>query len=163
MDPRFAALPKCASRSLAALGLLGEVEGRPHSKITEYPEWEKYEWFMVDRPAADWLRSWWLECDRTKNMLAHWAGFEFVDMWIDLPKLHTMTGKAPQRAGLNGWVPDDFVPRFAESGKTLKEFCFAEITCGIPCQVVQLADLDQWLMERGYFPFHKNKREPVDA
>lgn len=163
MEPRFAALPKCASRSLAAIGLLGEVEGRQHTKITEYPEWEKYEWFMVDRPERDWLKSWWLECDRVKNMFTHWAGFEFVDLDADLQRLKSMTGRAPQRPGPSSWVPDDFVPRFLESGKTLKEFCFAEITSGVPCQVVQLVNLNRWLVERGYFPFHKNAREKIDA
>lgn len=158
MEPRFAALPKCASRSLAAAGLLGEVDGQPHSKITDYPDWEKYEWFMVDRPSQDWLMSWWAECQRTNNLLAHWAGFEYMDMWADLRKLHAMTGEAPIRPGLNGWVPPDFVPRLAESGKTLKEFCFAEIMDGVECTVIQLSELDQWLAKRGYFPHHKNTR-----
>jgi hypothetical protein len=154
---RFAAIPKCASRSLKALGLLGELEGRCHTKITEYPNWERFQWFAVDRPEWDWNRSWWLECKRTRSMFATWAGLQYQDLWEDMERLsRAPVTKAPQRPGLNALVPDDFAERFPNSGTTLKEFCFAEITAGIPVEVVPLADLDAWLTTNGFEPVHMN-------
>lgn len=108
MQTRFAAIPKCASRSLLALGLLGEVDGRPHSLLKEYPNWDTYQWMVVDRKEDEWLTSWWLECKRTKNMFAHWAGFEYESLSKDLDKLNHLTGEAPVRIGLNSWVTPDF-------------------------------------------------------
>ncbi len=161
---RFAALPKCASRSLKALGLLGELPGRCHTKITDYPEWERFQWFAVDRPEWDWYRSWWLECKRTHNMFADWLGFKYEDLWEDIARLSNLpTTRAPQRPGLNAWVPDDFAERFPNSGMTLKEFCFSEIAAGVPVYLIMLADLDEWLTAHGIAPVHMNKAEAINA
>ena len=154
---RFAAIPKCASRSLKALGLLGELPGRCHTKITEYPDWEKYEWFAVDRPADDWYRSWWLECKRTRSMFADWLGFKYESVVDDMAKI-SMHPKmeAPRRPGINAWIPEEFSMEFSESGKSFKKYCFDVITDGVPVEVIPLADLDAWLTARGFEPVHMN-------
>jgi hypothetical protein len=165
---RFASIPRCASRTLKALGLLGEVDGRCHTRITEYPDWQKYEWMAVDRPAADWYASWWRACRDQRNLLAYEWGFRYESMEEDLAQLQhpEFLQSVPLRWGLNQWVPMDFLdvyPGYLARGLGLKELCFDTVTCGIPCNTVPLADLDSWLRARGYSPIHANASAEVYA
>lgn len=160
---RFASIPKCASRTLKALGLLGEIEGRCHTKITEYPEWEKYDWHFVCR-GSDWEESWWMECKRTKNMFADWLGFQYQNLNDDLALLDKTfpDTEVPRRPGLNAWIPEHFkksYPAYVRQNFGLHEYCFDMITERIPCKRVDIGELDQWLKERGYDPIHMNVRE----
>ena len=156
---RFAPIPKCASRSLKALGLLGEIEGRCHTKVTDYPDWQKYQWFAVDRPEAEWLESWWYQCQVENSMFAQWLGFTYEDMGKDLEKLlNPPTTESPRRPKVNQWVLDNFTVEYLASGLSFKDFCYSVITDGVPCERIQLADLDQWLTSKGFTTVHENKR-----
>jgi hypothetical protein len=163
MAARFASIPKCASRTLKAHGLLGEVEGRHHSRLTEYPDRQTYEWMVILRPAADWYASWWQEAQRTPDTFTQAMGFRFRSLEEDLKALESPPeGIAfPQMEGLHAWIPPDFsedYPRFIQSGMGFMEYCYSVITCGIPCTPLHLADLDSWLSAQGLQPIHVNPR-----
>lgn len=160
---RFASIPKNATRSLKALGLLGEFEGRCHTKITDYPDWENYEWYAVDRPFEDWYRSWWAECHRMKSMFADWLGFTYASFEADIEKLENFESmdNVPIRWGINQWVPENFsegYKAYLDNGFDFKKYCFDTITDGVPCKIVQLADLDEWLIAHGFETKHENSR-----
>lgn len=159
---RFAAVPKCASRTLLQLGLLGELEGRHHTPVTDYPDWRRYQWHRVTRPAADWYASWWRECRDTGNLLGQAFGMSFEDMNADLAKLQELPLTAPRRPGVNAWVPADFLAEYSgylERGLGLYEYCIDTITDGVSCIEVPLDQLDAWLTARGYAPLHENEAD----
>lgn len=159
---RFASIPKCASRSLKALGLLGELDGRAHTRIVDYPRWQQFQWHRVVRPREDWYAAWWRECRDTGNLLAEAFGMTFEDMHADLEKLQTLPLTAPRRPGVNAWVPADFLAMYSgylECGLGLYEFCIDTITDGVSCIEVPLDQLDAWLTARGYAPLHKNETD----
>lgn len=161
MNIRFASIPKCASRTLKAHGLLGEVEGRHHSRITEYPDWERYEWMVILRPAAAWYQSWWKETKRTPDAFAQAMDLRFQSLDEDLAALeHPPKGLTlPKMEGVHAWVPMDFCddfPAFLKRGGGFMEYCYATITCGIACTPLHINDLDDWLSKQGLHPIHVN-------
>ncbi len=162
---RFASIPRCGSRSLKALGLLGELDGRCHTQITEYPDWESFRWMRVDRPAEEWYASWWAACRDMRSLLAHEWGFRYESMEVDLALLGTpdnLPAEAPQRWGLNQWVPADLRTRlrnYLDQGRDFKDLCIDTICDGVVCDVIPLAGLEEWLMMHGFTPRHENQRE----
>lgn len=156
---RFAPIPKCASRSLKALGLLGEIDGRCHTKVTDYPDWQNYQWFVVDRPESEWLESWWYQCRLENSMFAQWLGFTYEDIGKDLEKLlNPPTSEAPRRPKVNQWVPENFTEKYLVSGLRFKDFCYSVITDGVSCERIQITDLNNWLIGKGFTLIHENKR-----
>ena len=92
-------------------------------------------------------------------MFADWLGFKYLNLGDDLDLLdNPPVTPAPRRPGLNAWIPEDFTADFLASGLRFKDYCFATIADGVPCEIIQLADLDAWLTEHGFTPVHKNKR-----
>lgn len=162
MNIRFASIPKCASRSLKELGLLGEVDGRCHTKIIEYPDYQNYKWFAVDRPEDEWFKSWWYECRDSRSMFGQWLGFKYQNIEEDKDKLKSppLVG-VPLRWGLNQWIKENFTEDFLKSGLSLKEFCFNSIIGDVPCERININELDAWLINRGIDPVHKNARSLV--
>jgi hypothetical protein len=177
---RFASMPKCASRTLKELGLLGEVEGRHHSKVTEYPNWQDYDWHIVTRNRDDWLVAWWDECRVTvANMVACLgkdrdvppdAGlkFETGSFQDDMKRLKTPGSIAflPARLFVNAWLPSDAVEKYAEvlaAGGDFYTFCQNTIANGIRGKEIPLDELDDFLTARGYTPQHINERSHEDA
>lgn len=160
MKPIFASIPKCASRTLKKLGLLGELPGRTHTKITEYPEWQGYSWHRVVRDKTDWYESWWKECRDSGSLLAEAFGMTFQNMGADLQKLRKVPDVAPRRPGVNGWVPEDFVHayrKYLANGLGLYEYCQDVITDGVKCIEVPFEQLDDWLTSHGYTPCYENR------
>lgn len=160
-DIRFAPIPKCASRSLKALGLLGEVGERHHAPIADFPKAERYRWHRVERDPDEWLQSWWQECRRSKDLFAVACGMRFADMRRDLSLLRDASGLRYVRSvsGVNAWVPPDFVTGFAryiETGRHFYDYCVDTITAGFACTPIPLHGLDSWLIERGLSPLHEN-------
>ncbi len=156
---RFASIPKCASRTLKANGLLGEVE--PHSLVTTYPDWERFEWYEVTRDYETWVLSWWAECKRAPDAFTVALGFQFQDVTSDL---HILTNPPrisglPKLEGVNAWVPSDFSKGFDRYFGNLMGFCRSIITAGVPCIEIPIAGLDAWLSERGFVPAHLNRTE----
>lgn len=173
MDIRFASIPKCASRTLKAAGLLGEVEGRFHRPIQQYPDWERYQWHIVTRDPYLWLAEWWQECRNHVYEASQIFGkpiavlrpegmqFQLGSFHDDIQMLkdpHTLTS-LPARAFVNAWLPEDAVARYAEAliaGKDFHQFCRDTITGGHPCVQVPIDDLDRFLADHGVKPTHEN-------
>lgn len=172
---RFASMPKCASRSLQAIGLLGEVEGRHHSPITAYPDWQDYDWYIITREPYMWLAQWWEECRATVCSLAQCLGkdprelrhvglkFETGTFHDDSQLLKNPESLAtlPARLFVNAWLPENAVNKYAKylmEGKDFYDFCRETITDGVLCKEVWIDDLDKFLIDRGYTPQHLNKR-----
>ncbi len=168
---RFASIPKCGSRSLLALGLLGEVPGQYHSGVKAYPQWWKYKWFEVTRPDAEWYASWWNEQRKGVEYLSEMLcirkselrpeGMQFVDMAADLALLADPNTLAslPERMHVNAWLPDDCVAQYAralDQGKDFKTYCIETILCGMPTVQIPLSELDDFLSSHGYTPVHEN-------
>lgn len=160
MEIRFASIPKCASRSLEALGLLGESPGKAHSPITDYPDWVKYDWHLVMRPEKEWLDSWWTHCKKEKNPFAYWLGMTFENQERDLACFQSIpaTPMVPCTE-INRWVPNDFSTSFPASGLSFYAYCVRTITAGIVCTSIKISDLDSWLIAYGYAPCHLNERD----
>lgn len=143
------------------MGLLGELKGRCHTIIKEYPDWESFTWMIVDRPLNEWLISWWRACRDMKDMLTHVWGFKFSSIEEDLQLLNKpeLLKYVPRRWGINQWVPENFIKEyssFLEKEKNIKDYCIHVITSGIACNVVMLKDLNNWFLKNGFAPIHKN-------
>lgn len=152
---RFASIPKCGSRSLEKLGLLGELPGRCHTKIKDYPEWEKYDWYVVTRPYDEWIHSWWMQCKKANDLLAHTAGFEYNNLDEDLAKLSKIEFWE-SRWGVNQWVPYNFGERYdGDMQKLAKEVIIEDVNC----KEVKLSDLDDFLSGLGFEVTHENRDE----
>jgi hypothetical protein len=169
---KFASIPKCASRSLKEAGVLGEVDGRFHKPITEYPDHQNYEWHMVTRSADDWYKAWWDECrlqlehtEQVMGMPSSLRGLQFAnfksDMWLLKSKYSIAT--LPCRLLVNAWIPvDDPVEKYGDAlarGLDFKQFCIETICAGVKCIEVPIEALDDFLLEHGYEPKHENMSE----
>jgi hypothetical protein len=170
MEVRFAAIPKCASSTLTALTLTGAYTPPfRHPRIRTVPDWEKYHWMAVERPAADWYASYWAELKRAEKMgdpdpFVAALGLRLQNMEEDLAVLQNPPRVAllPRPYGVNGWIPDDFHDRFAEArarGLDFYGFCREFILDGVPCESIAIGDLDAWLLAHGYPAHHLNLRE----
>jgi hypothetical protein len=172
MKVRFAAIPKCASMTLRALSLLGEADPSwKLSPIRAYPEWEKYHWMAIERPAAEWYPSYWTELVRFRALGVQDAfvgalGLSLTDMDADLAILQDPPhiGPLPQtydRSGVHGWVPPDFDSRYADArGRGLDFYAFVRETVidGVPCEPLPIEHLNAWLQMHGYPAEHNNTR-----
>lgn len=171
---RFASMPKCASRSLRAAGILGEVD-RFHQPITSYPNWQAFDWHIVTRSPQLWLSEWWDECFYHVGALARLTGtpaellrpanglqFRLGSEADDLALLASnpmVLASLPARLFVNAWLPADAVARYAEcllAGQTFYDFCRRTITAGIPCTEVPIDDLSAYLADRGIALPHLN-------
>jgi hypothetical protein len=172
---RFASIPKCASHTLGALSLLGEADPAwKHSPIRAYPEWERYRWIAIERPAATWYPSYWAELVRFRTLGVPDAfvlalGLGLVDMAADLAILQNPPRIEPlpqiyginNRCGVNGWVPPDFDARYAAArarGLDFYGFCREVVTDGVECESLPLEHLDAWMIEHGYPAHHEYAR-----
>lgn len=167
---RFASMPKCASRSLKAAGVLGE-DGRFHQPITSFPGWGQCEWHIVTRDRDSWLKSWWEECKRHVEEMAEMlaacrnrSGLQFSDFDSDMEALRDPRSLSalPARLFVNAWVPDDAEARYAEclaKGGDLYSFCREVITAGVVCKEVPIETLDEFLLTNGLTAHHMNERE----
>ena len=170
---RFAPIPKCASRSLKTLGLLGEVEGRHHKPIQEYPDWQKYDWHLVRRDRGTWYAEWWDECAATVKAMAALCGQHVEELQVQ--GLQFVTGSfhsdmqllknpeslktLPARLFVNAWLPDNAVEKYAKAlldGKDFYDFCHDTITGSHICKEVPIDGLDAFLTEHGLTPIHAN-------
>ena len=168
----FASIPKCASRSLKEAGILGEEEGRFHKPITEYPDYEKYQWYMVTRDDESWYKTWWDECrlqlEHVEELLGNpvkLSGLQFTNFKSDMWQLGFKWSIAhlPCRLLVNAWIPlNNPVEKYGnalERGLDFKQFCIETITDGVNCIEVPIETLDSFLLEHGYTPQHKNRSE----
>ncbi len=73
LPPKFAAMPKAASRTLKAHNLLGEAPGMVHNPIRKFPDWEKYDWHVVVRGAESWLASMLNEIKKVDSAVLDWV------------------------------------------------------------------------------------------
>lgn len=160
---RFASIPKCASRTLKSYGLLGEVDGKEHNSIKDYPRWSEYKWIAVVRPEADWYASWWNEAKRSHDIFEHWFGLRFNSLADDLNALRNpIIPKGillPRMSGVHSWVPPDFCESFPKSGLSFMEYCYSVIVADVHCQKLPISELDNWLSIHGFEPVHLNTRE----
>ena len=164
---RFAPIPKCASRSLKALGLLGEVEGLCHSKIKEYPDWEIYDWHYIVRNNDEWYKSWWLESKQSRTDFSKALGMTFENFESDMLRFNSFEsiGDYPPCSGPDEWIPTDKetfkegMRHFVSLGLGFKEFCYSIIMDGVTCTPVNIENLDNWLIANGFKPVHKNIRQ----
>lgn len=167
---RFASIPKCASRSLAEAGVLGEIAGKYHRPIIEYPDYDQYEWFMVTRDSDSWYRAWWNECrlqlESTEDVMGkpvQLDGLQFTnfksDMW--LLKNKWSIANLPCKLLVNAWIPvDNPIEKYGDAmdrGLDFRQFCIETITDGIPCIEVPIDELDTWLAKHGFEVHHKNR------
>lgn len=167
---RFAAIPKCASRTLSALGILGEVYGRCHTKVTEYPDYEIYQWHYIDRDNQEWYRSWWLEAKQAADSFSKALGMTFENFETDLLCFNNFEsiGDYKHESGFNEWIPENKeefkagLREFVSQGLGFKEYCYSVIMDGIDCIPVHINDLDSWLSANGFKPVHKNVRQYHD-
>lgn len=167
---RFAPIPKCASRTLAALGLLGEVHGQCHTKVTEYPEYENYQWHYIERDNAEWYKSWWLQLKQSSNSFSKALGMTFENFEADMLCFNNFEsiGDYTPDTGPDEWLPADKevfkagMRQFVAQGKGFKEYCASVIMDGVDCIQVHINDLDSWLTENGFKPVHKNVRQYYD-
>ena len=167
---KFASIPKCASRSLKEAGVLGEVS-RFHQPITEYPDYEKYQWHMVTRDADSWYKAWWDECrlqlEHTEKVMGKPAiinGLQFTNFNADMRLLLNKQSIAtlPCRLLVNAWIPLNAVEMYGEAmmrGLNFMEFCIETITQGVKCIEVPIEKLDSFLLANGYEPQHENMSE----
>lgn len=171
MTLRFAPVPKCASRTLKAIGILGEMDGAHHRPITQYPDWQGYDWHMVTRPKAEWYASWWIEMRSGAEYVADLlgktldevrpVGMKFKDMDADLALLSEAETLAslPERLFVNAWLPANCVAEyqtFLDNGQDLHDYCVATITASVPVKAVAMDELDAYLIQRGFVPQHIN-------
>lgn len=169
---RFASIPKCASRSLKEAGVLGEVEGRFHKPITEYPDYQQYQWHIVTRDADSWYRSWWDECrlqlEHTAEVMgkpAQLEGLQFKDFMLDMLRLKNKDSieTLPCKLLVNAWIPtENAEEKYADAmarGLNFRQFCIETIAAGVKCIEVPIDTLDHFLVQRGYTPQHKNMSE----
>lgn len=166
---RFASIPRCASRTLQSLGLLGErpvrdrfgeLKGVHHHPIRQYADWEKYRWMVVTRDPESWYRSWWETAKGEPDGFAAAVGLKFRSLEEDQEILHNASGYGivPRCEGLHGWVPADFGTTFPASGLDFYEYCRSVIMDGVTCEPVRIEDLDAWLISQGLTPVHLNLR-----
>lgn len=170
---RFAPIPKCASRSLKSLGLLGEVEGRHHKPIQEYPNWQTFDWHLVRRDRGIWYAEWWDECSATLKAMASLygrrveelqpSGLKFItgSFYSDMQLLKNAESlkTLPAKLFVNAWLPDNYVEKYAKylrDGKDFYDFCHDTITGGHKCKEVQIDSLDSFIREHGLNPVHTN-------
>ncbi len=151
---RFASIPRCASRSLQSIGLLGEMNGKPHRPITEYPNWERYEWYAVTRDPLDWLRSWWSCGYANPDKKAGDFGMDYMDFSMDMEALHSNKAvwQVP-RGGIHGWIPDTFEkdwPFYLGRGLNFYDYCRMVIVGKIPAMEIPLSRLESFLSCKGY-------------
>lgn len=163
MTFRFASIPKAASSALRAHGLSGVVNGRCHAPITEYPDWAKYEWKIIVRPAKDWYESYWHWTKQWPDAFTQAMGLKFHSIDEDLEALSNPPSDIvlPELHGVNEWIPVDFAedyPAFLKTGGGFMEYCYSVITCGIPCEPMPIADLDAWFISQGLTPLHARPR-----
>lgn len=161
---RFASIPRCATRSLQSLGILGEVEGKPHRPITEYPDWRGYQWCAVFREREDWLRSWWGCSYPNPGRKPGDFGMGYEDYDADMRMLHSEAAFAQvPRGGIHGWIPDDFADgyrRYLECGLGMCEYCRDTILDGVPVLWVPLGLLNEFLKDMHYPDVKMNGRAP---
>jgi hypothetical protein len=158
---RFAAIPKCASRTLKAHGLLGATNAEPHLRVTAFPFWERITWQMVVRDSASWLVSWWHEANRAEGDFCQRLGMRFhcMDEDLSLLKAPPRIDKVSKAPGFNSWIPENFRAAYEPFGGDFHAFCIATITDGVKCIPVAIQDLDAWLIARGYEAAHINARK----
>lgn len=163
-SPKFASIPRCASRTLMAHSLLGEDNPDwKHSPIRAYPGWEGYQWYAIGRDAAEWYPSWWWWAKKYPDAFTEAMGFKFLSLEEDMEILEKppVIGPVARPYGLHGWVPEDFDARYADAlsrGLDFYGFCRETIMDGVPCQILPIEDLDAWLEARGLTPHHDNAR-----
>lgn len=156
---RFAPIPKCASRTLKVHGLLGEADGREHSKVTEYPDWEKCEWYAIERDEWNWYPSYWHQAKQNPDSFTKAVGLKFESMANDLGVLRNPPEISFERPkGVNNWIPINFNSAYAPFKGDFYGFCRATILDGVQCIPIQIKNLDSWLIERSLHPFHMYKR-----
>lgn len=157
MEIRFASIPKTASRSLKTLRLLGEMQ-RPHCKVRDYPEWEKYKWYAVRRPTHQWLASWWYEAKKARAPITEALGMKFENMVKDLAILGNPPEIPPMKnVRFHAWIPENFSEAYKPFHGRFHDFCYAQILDGVPCETIDLKDLNEWLCKRGYGAAHENR------
>ncbi len=157
---RFASIPKCASRTLNTLGLLGEVPGKDHSRIKEYPEWDKYHWVVITRPRLEWYLSWWHEAKATNDIFVRALKLKFMSLEEDLLIIKNPPKdlRLPNLSGVHAWVPSTYVVDFPNSGLDWMDYCYSVIVEDVSHEKLNLSDLDKWLETNGYVPIHENVR-----
>jgi len=156
----FASIPRCASRTLREKNLIGEVVGKDHARIVDYPNWNQYEWMVVTRPEADWYASWWHEAKSTHDAMEHLVGLRFVSLEDDLKRLKNPPQDIvlPKMGGVHSWIPANFCEEYPKSNLGFMEYCYSIIVGDVPCSLLPLSDLDAWLTDHGYAPIHLNSR-----
>jgi hypothetical protein len=168
---KFASIPRCASRSLKGIGLLGETYF--HSTILEYPDWYLYDWHRVEVDPQEWLESWWQECrshvEHLANVLGKTVGeirpigMQFISMEDDLKNITTEVLKSmPAPIQVNAWLNAKVISKwdkYRSQGKPLYALCVDSITAGVACKVIKIANLNKFIVTQGLTPVHLNSKE----
>lgn len=158
MEIRFASIPKSASKTLKVQGLSGGTNERPHMPIRECPEWEKYDWHVVRRDTASWLESWWYEAKKARAPFTEALGMKFESIADDMAIFDSPPVIPPMKCEhLHSWIPVNFSEAFKPFHGRFQDFCYATIMDNVPCKVVNIVNLDAWLVEHGFKPLHINQ------
>lgn len=155
---KFASIPRCASRSLLQMGILGETGGRYHTRIVDYPSFQEYDWHAVIRPEREWFSSWWSVQKKLNYRGHHEFNLRLENEADDYNRLHDLPLlRMPRRKGINAWMPENFIEDWEacrQAGTTFFGYCVGIICGTVPVKFVELSALNEWARAHGIQPVH---------